>query len=246
MQATEFTEVMEDDLSHLANARLVRRVNDTSPVITTPALTNEESSQFSSTGSGPLSVPGNTPLHEPSTLSRPIHAFPRHSMAFPSRPSPTIQHRLSAHPIESLPPVLHVDPTRQQEAMYGNRGPDTSANDWSIGIPQEAAFHTDSLNHDMLHPLSSWFDSVPDPRLPDSTTDRFMDRPIDMHTYMLAPQVSPPTHTGLVLPFDQLDAYGIFMGRHDLMSDTVRDEEMPLLPGTNIEEFLARLDSNAL
>jgi hypothetical protein len=243
MQSAESTQGIgiEDDLSHLANARLVRRVNDTSPIITTPALTNEESSQFSSSGSGPLSMPGNTPLNEPPAFPRPILALPRHNTAHPSGPT-----HAGFHPSDALPPANYPDLARPQDIIYGNQG-NTSGNDWSLGIPLETDLYAEPRNHEMLHPLSSWFDDVPDPRLHGNTTERFHDRLTDTHPYTtFASQVSPPSRTGLVLPFDQLDAYGIFVGRHDLMSDTVRDEEMPLLPGTNIEQFLATLDSNAL
>jgi len=246
IQPAEPTEgtAIEDDLSHLGNVRSVRRVNDTSPIITTPALTNEESSQFSSSGSGPLSMPGNTPLNEPPAFSRPIHALPRHSMAFPSE---IAQHRSGFSPIELLAQANDLDLARHQQTTYGNRETDTGGNEWSLGIPQDAESHADHQNHEMLHPLSSWFNDVSDPRLHSIATERFADRLEDTHPYMtFASQVSPPSRTGLVLPFDQLDAYGIFMGRHDLMSDTVRDDEMPLLPGTNIEQFLATLDSNLL
>jgi hypothetical protein len=246
IQPAEPTEgiAIEDELSHLGNVRSVRRVNETSPIITTPALTNEESSQFSSSGSGPLSMPGNTPLNETPAFPRPIHALPRHSMAFHSE---TAQHQSGFSPIELSAPADDLDLARRQQTTYGNRETDTSGNDWSLGMPQDADSHPDHPNHEMLHPLSSWFNNVPDPRLHSNATERFADRLEDMHPYMtFATQVSPPSRTGLVLPFDQLDAYGIFMGRHDLMSDTVRDDEMPLLPGTNIEQFLATLDGNLL
>jgi len=245
MQPADTTEgaAIEDDLSHLGNARLVRRVNDTSPIIATPALTSEESSQFSGSGSGPLSMPGNTPMNEPPTFSRPIHALPRHSMAFPSEAA---QHRSGFSPVELPAPANDLDFAGRQQTTYGNRETDISGNDWSLGIPPDPDSHADHSNHEMLHP-SSWFNDVLDPRLHSNVTERFADRLMDTHPYMtFASQVSPPSRTGLVLPFDQLDAYGIFMGRHDLMSDTVRDEEMPLLPGTNIEQFLASLDGNML
>lgn len=242
----------QDDLAHLGDVRAVRRVNVASPVVSTPALTNEDSSRVSSSGTGPASIPENGLAHGHTGY------YPRnyltnngHDVGFPAGNFS----QLRGGPVYAADEMIG-DPladTRSMANSFNNRGLDDHATErshmsWHPGFLPEVQYQDTvrSPNNDNMAP--HWFQqptagpSFGSDEYENPSDDFRNNRAGSYNGQAFDAHLSPETRAGLVLPFDQLDAYGIFMGRHDIMTDSGFEEQMPLLPGTNIEQFLASLD----
>lgn len=252
-------QLSQDDLAHLSNVRAVRRVNVSSPVVTTPALTNEDSSQISSSGSGPTSLPEN--VHG----GHQAGYYPRSYMNAVDQDPVFMADNVGRAHQEARRSMTHAGGNAGGHVMtdagfghsppnnYGSdgHGPGLSHMTWPPGFLPDVPRHQDNQQSPVVdQTMAPWFhQQLPDPSFLHSDHDNLHgdsrhNRGETHHSHAFASHISPGTTAGLILPFDQLDAYGIFSDRHDLMGETGFDEQMPLLPGTNIEQFLASLDRN--
>ena len=246
--------VPQDDLAHLGDVRAVRRVNVASPVVSTPALTNEDSSQISSSGSGPTSI-GETPLagHQTGYYPRTYLNGASHDLMF-SAGLPGPNYSDTRRQGEDTDSEAFGNTSRTSESLIDRRAYDhvteRQQTEWHPGFMPDIPLRDQIRSPDVDRIIPSWFQQtstdasfIPS-EYEDATNDFRHERGETHYGQVFASHVSPDTRAGLILPFDQLDAYGIFMGRHDLMTESGFEEQMPLLPGTNIEQFLASLDRN--
>jgi hypothetical protein len=289
----------EDDLSHLAQAPTVRRLTAASPTLTTPALTNQESSLVSSIGSGPRSISDSTPRSDPFRLNRLGIASPEENnlpegnlfggdMIGPGPPLPIFRgsddrdsnyHR-SMYPTRNdgrnfdgftsnepaSPPWVDVEGMRHLHRDFSA----SVSNDQTNGASHSTIFHStiESQRDSMFNPepFTGGINQLNDPpaqsdhargtRYPIQAFD-----PPDAENPSVFPGLSSirsPSQTleaqNIFLPFDQMDAYGIFTDKHELSANlaTPLSEEqidaLPLLPPggnlSDVEQFIAGLDGN--
>lgn len=248
--------LVDEDLSHIAEEPKVRRVKvATTPVMTTPSLTNHASSL----GSGIESLPGSlngfsvhfqpTAQSEANSLSMlDVTSLPEHIRHDDNNLS--IVDLQASVPIYESGGLYHLE--ARPQPWLQNRENDSGLN-FGSPISPVTALTGLSMDNIPVVPLLQEQDEAP------YMSNAFTHHDQARRSSWTGRAMTDGGNLSMMVPFDQLDAYGIYMGATDMsglegdINTTLTNETslgMQLLPAggslADVEQFIAGLHRDSV